>query len=62
MGSRVTSGYYTHGDRVRTPTPSDDGMSAPGEAIDRLLHGRFGGGDDAGAASDNGSFDMVEDV
>ena len=62
MGSRVTSGYYTHGDRVRTPTPSDDGMSAPGEAIDRLLHGRFDGGDDAGAASDNGSFDMVEDV
>ena len=69
MGSRVTGGYYTPGDRVRTPTPSDDEMSAPGEAIDRLLHGHLDGaggadadGHVAGSASGAGSFDMVEDV
>ena len=70
MGSRVTGGCYTHGDRVRTPTPSEDGMSEPGEAIDRLLRGHFdgAGGENAdgqparSADSGDGSFDLVEDV
>ena len=30
MTSRVIGGYYNHGDRVRTPTPSDDEMAMPG--------------------------------
>ena len=64
MVSRVAGGYYTHGDRVRTPTPSDDEMAMPGEAIDRLLHGRLDGpeGGQAGQLdSGAGSFDLVED-
>ena len=68
MGSRVAGGYYTHGDRVRTPTPSDDGMSEPGEAINSLIHGRFDGAGDGSAGgqlgqpdSGTGSFDLVEE-
>ena len=64
MSSRVIGGYYT----VRTPTPSDDEMPMPGEAIDRLLHGRFDGADGGPATgqlgqvdSGTGSFDLVED-
>ena len=61
----LAGGYYTHGDRVRTPTPSDDGMSQPGEAIDRLLHGRFDGAGDGSVGgqpdSGTGSFDLVDE-
>ena len=53
---------------MRTPTPSDDEMPMPGEAIDRLLHGRFDGAGDGIAGgqagqpdSGTGSFDLVED-
>ena len=68
MTSRDIGGYYNHGDRVRTPTPSDDEMAMPGEAIDRLLYGRFDGADGGPATgqlghvdSGPGSFDLVED-